>query len=145
MSIINIWSKFDLIQDWLKSNTTLDNLFPWGIWAWKPINVDSWMSLYFWLSDNSPLVESDRKWQKNIKKRAFLEFVITTNKKDIPEVEIYETLDTLSNEIVGGDKVDLSWFIINWIQEWNQTWVLVDTDWNPLLIAQYQFDYKNNY
>lgn len=144
MTIINIWSKFDKIQEYLENNATILALFPWWIWAWKPLDVWSSLSLYFWLSNNAPLIETDRKWQKNLKKRALFEFVITTNKKDIPEVEIYEALDTLSNEIVW-KAVDLSWFIIHWIQEWNQSWVLMDTNENPLLIAQYEFDYKNNY
>lgn len=144
MTIINIGRKFDLIQEYLSNNTTISALFLWGIFAWKPLDVWSDLSLYFGLSNNAPLIETDRKWQKNLKKRALLEFVITTNKKNIPEVEIYEALDILSNEIVWL-QIDLSWFIIHWIQEWNQSWVLIDTNQNPLLIAQFEFIYKNNY
>lgn len=144
MTIINIWSKLDLIQAYLKANTTLNDLFTWWIYAWKPVEVWATLSLYFGLSNNTPLIETDRKWQKNLKKRAIMEFVITTNKKDIPEAEIYEALDTLSNEIVGKE-IQLTGFLINGIQEGNQSGVLVDTNENPLLVAQYDFDYKNNY
>jgi hypothetical protein len=93
------------------------------------------------LTNNTKLVETDRQWRKVIKKRALLDFIIITNKKDTPDVAIYEALDTLSNEIVWIE-INLNWFIINWIQEWNQSWVLVDTTENPLLIAQYEIDYE---
>ncbi len=144
MTIINIWAKFDLLQAYLTNNSTINALFPWGIYAGKPLTVGSDLSLYFSLSNNDPLVDNDRCWQKNISKRALIDFVITTNKKNTPEVVIYEALDTLSNELVWSN-IDLSWFSIYWIQEWNQTGVLVDTNENPLLIAQFQLDYKNNY
>lgn len=144
MTIINIWAKFDKLQEYLSNNSTINALFPWGIYAGKPLNVDSQLSLYFSLATNNPLVENDRKGQKNLKKRALLDFVLTANKKDTPEVVIYEALDILSNEIVWSE-IDLSWFIINWIQEGNQTGVLYDTNENPLLIAQFQVDYKNKY
>jgi uncharacterized protein with NRDE domain len=144
MSIVNIWSKLDLIQSLLVWNTTLNTLFSWWIFAGKPLDVWDDLSLYFWLSNNTPLIETDRKWQKNLKKRALFEFVITTNKKDTPEVEIYEALDILSNEIVWLE-IDLSWFTINWIQEWNQSWVLMDVNQNPLLVSQYFIDYTSLY
>ena len=139
--VINIWSVFDRIQEYLSDNITISALFPWWIYAWKPLDISSWLSLYFSLSNNSPLIETDRNWRKIIKKRALLDFIIVTNKKDTPDVEIYEALDTLSNEIVWIE-INLNWFIINWIQEWNQSWVLVDTNENPLLIAQYNIDYE---
>lgn len=142
--IINIWSKLDLLADYLTTNATLNTLFSWWIFSWKPLEVWEDFILYFWLDNNIPLVENDRKWQKNIKKRWFLDFVIITNKKDTPDVVIYEALDTLSNEIVWLE-IDLSWFKINWIQEWNQSWVLADENENKLLIAQYQFDYQSLY
>lgn len=144
MTITNIWSKFDLIADYFSSISNLTDVFTWGIYAWKPLDVDSSLSLYFSLSNNAPIVETDRDWWKDVKKKALLDFVITTNKKDTPEVVIYEALDILSNEIVWSE-IDLSWFIINWIQEGNQTGVLYDTNENPLLIAQFQVDYKNKY
>ena len=144
MTIINIWSKFDKLQEYLSNNATLSSLFAWGIFAWKPLNTTSDLCLYLSLANNNPLVENDREGQKNLKKRALIDFVITTNKKNTPEVVIYEALDTLSNEIVGSE-IDLSWFIINGVNEWNQSGVLVDENENPLLIAQFQFDYRNNY
>ena len=141
MTIINIWSVFDRIQEYLSDNITISALFQWWIYAWKPLDISSWLSLYFSLVNNSPLIETDRNWRKVIKKRALLDFVIITNKKDTPEVVIYEALDSLSNEIVGKE-INLNWFIINWIQEWNQSWILVDTNENPLLISQYEIDYE---
>jgi len=142
--ITNIWSKFDLLQTYLAWIPSLSNLFIWWITAWKPIEVWNNLSLYFWLSRNSPLVTNDRDWNNNLVKRATLEFVITTNQKNIANVVIYEALDILSNALVG-QWIALTWMSISSVQEWIQSGIIYDTNANPLLIAEYDFTYKSIY
>ncbi len=144
MTIVNIWSKVDKIEEYLSWNTILDNLFVWGISAGKPIIQSEGLSLYFALTNNSVLVNTSRKDGKNLVKRALFEFVIVSNNKAISNVEMYEALDTLSNEICE-KHIDLDGFTIYNIFEENQSWVIVDTNENPILIAQYNFDYKSKY
>ena len=140
--IINIWSKSDLLNTYLSNNVILSNLFNWWIYSWKPLENTNWLTLFFTLENNQTLIDDDSK--RLLTKRALFEFTIVTNKKEIPIVEIYESLDILVNEICWKE-IDLSWFKILWIQEWIQSWILVDTNDNPLLIAQFKIDYKSKY
>ena len=142
MIIINIGSKLDLLNTYFSNNITLSNLFSWGIYNGKPLENQSWLTLYFRLESNKTLVDDDSK--RNLTKRSTFEFVIITNQKNIPDVEIYEALDTLINEITDKE-IDLSWFKIKAIREITQSWILVDTNENPCLIAQFQIDYKSQY
>jgi hypothetical protein len=66
------------------------------------------------------LVNTSRQEGKNLLKRGLFEFVIVSNNKAISNVEIYEALDTLSNEICE-KQIDLNGFIIYNIFEENQS------------------------
>lgn len=142
--ITNLWSKLDLFESYLSSNTTLANIFTGWISIGKPITKLNWKTLYLSLINNNVLIDSNRKDWKNIYKRALIEFVIVTNQKDIAHVEIYENLDTLSNEICWKE-INLDWFKIKTIKEENQSGILVDSWENPLLIASYLVDYIAKY
>ncbi len=140
--IKNIWSQFEKIYNFLNWNTTLNTLFSWWIYAWKPIDVSTNLSLYFSLSSNNALVRSDRTWKKTLKKKAIIEFVLIANNKQIAEADFYEALDTLTNEIVWSN-FNMGWFLVDSIDEETQSWILYDTNENPLIIANYQFIYTS--
>jgi len=142
--ITNIGAKFDLLQAYLVNNATLTALFPWWITAWKPIIVWNQLSLYFELNSNAPYVTNDRNWDNNLVKKATINFVITTNQKNVANVVIYEALDTLSNVLVW-NPIYLTWMDINSVQEGIQSGILYDKNANPLLIAEYDFVYKSSY
>jgi hypothetical protein len=142
MTIKNIWSNFEKIANFLNWKTALTSLFTWWIYAWKPIDVSTELSLYFSLSSNNAIVRSDRTWKKTLKKRAIIEFVLIANTKSIPEADFYEALDTLSNELVWSN-YNMDWFKVDSIDEETQSWILYDTNENPLIIANYQFIYTS--
>lgn len=80
---------------------------------------------------------------------ALLEFYIIGNDKNMPDVEIYEALDALSNAIVtigsDDDIIDMGDMIVHSIAEGAQSGILRETDENPYLIAQYNILYKYRY
>lgn len=140
--IKNIGSQLDKIQEYFESIPAL-SIFE--IYAGKPITQPDWLYLYFSLANNSAKVWDDSKW--TLYKEALFDFVIVWNEKNLPDVELYEALDTLSNSIrtFWKEKIDLTDFTIFSIEEWNQSWILRDTNDTPYLIAQYNFIYKYLY
>lgn len=147
MKIINIWTVFESLQKQLSENLVLNSLFVWWIYAGKPIHTVNWLSLYFWLTTNNTYIETDRNWQRILMKKAIMEFVVVWNKKDTPDVELFEAFDVLVNEIVDKQFIlankDLELVEVLNISELNQTWVVFDTNENPLIIWQFEFIYKN--
>ena len=144
--IKNIWSQLDKIVNYLNTKSSLTTLFTGWIYAWRPIvKPTTWMYLYFMLENNSPKISSDNYWVHS--KNALFDFYIIWNNKSKPDVELYQALDTLSNEIrtFWKDKIDLNWFIINSIEEWNQSGVLRDKNENPYIICQFDIIYKYLY
>ena len=102
------------------------------------------MSLYFSLESNSNLITTSRTSWGTLEKRAILEFVIVSNKKNTPDVVLYEALDTLTNEICE-KQILLDTFKILSINEGNQSGVVYDVNENPIIMAQYQVDYESKY
>lgn len=147
MKIINIWTVFDNLQKQLSENTVLDNLFVWWIYSGKPIHTVNWLALYFGLTTNNTYIETDRNWQRILMKKAIMEFVVVWNKKNIPDVEMFEAFDVLVNEIVDKQFIlankDLELVEVLNISELNQTWVVYDTNENPIIVWQFEFIYKN--
>lgn len=142
--IINFWSIVDKFEAFLSDNTNISWLFVGWISAWKPIIQWEWLSLYFSLENNSPLISSSRKNSWVINKRALVQFVLVSNKKDTPQVELFEALDLLTNEICE-KRIFLDTFEILGINEDTQSWVTYDENENPIIIALYQIDYKSKY
>ena len=140
--IKNIGSQLDKIQEYFEWIPALD-IFE--IYAGKPITQPDRLYLYFTLANNSIKIQDDSSWA--IYKEALFDFVIVWNKKDIPDVELYEALDLLSTNITtfGKTKIELTDFEIFSIQEWAQSGVLRDVNDTPYLIAQYNFIYKYLY
>lgn len=134
--IINIWAKLDLIQEKLEELTSLN------VFAGKPIQEPTWMYVYFELQTNSAKIRDDSTWV--LYKEALFDFYIISNNVSTPDVELYEKLDQISNSITWF-RIDLNWFEILDIQEWNQSWVLRNDKNNPLVIAQYSIIYKYLY
>lgn len=144
--IKNIWSNLDKIVWYLKTKSSIVAKFPWGIYAWRPIVQPIWwMYLYFMLENNSPKISSDNYgvYAKN----ALFDFYIIWNNKSLADVELYEALDLISNEIrtFGKQKIVLDWFEIYSIEEWNQSGVMRDKNENPYLICQFEMIYKYLY
>lgn len=143
--IKNIWAYLDKIQAYLKANTTINTLF-WGrIYAWRPIGDLQGKSLFFSLINNSIQVAWDRNG--TIRKKASFEFYIIGGGKWVPEVELYEALDVVSNEIITecSTTIDLDGFFLHSIEEWNQSGILRDAKDNPFLIATYNISYTYKY
>ena len=141
MTIENIWSYMDLIQDHIASFWLS---FP--IYSWKPIKVPSWVYWYFRLENNSVSVADDSIG--TLQKEATFDFVISSWNKSTPDSDMYENINTLSNVLVieSGDRITLPWgFVIYSIQEWSQSGVLRDISENPYIIWQYIFRYKYRY
>lgn len=144
--IVNIWNRGDLITTYLKNIAVVNNKFPWWIYFWKPlIEPAKWMYLYLQLENNSTKISSDN--YGIICKTALFDFVIVGNDKSLADVELYEALDLLSNNIRTMDKtsIDLSWFKIMNIEEWSQSWVLRNEKENPFIIWQYNIIYQYLY
>lgn len=144
--IINIWTKLHLLRDYFKSLEKINSIFPGDILVGKPIEIPSgWMYCYFLLDTNW-----DKIWDDStgtLFKEALLEFYVCSNKKDTPDVSVFECLDTLSNAIVtqpGQNMIDLDSFKILSISEWIQSGILRDQE-TPYLIAQYKCIYKYLY
>lgn len=143
--IINIWNRWDKIVTYLKTITAL-NIFTGWIYFWKTIvKPTNWMYLYFTLENNSPKISSDNYWV--YAKTWLFNFCIVWNDKAKPDVELFEALDILSNNIrtFWKDRINLDWFEIMNIEEWNQSWVLRDKNENPYIIWQYEMIYKYLY
>lgn len=86
------------MQAYLVGKTELNTLFGGRIYAGRPIIIPTGKYLYFQLVNNLPKISNDRNG--TIKKMAVFEFYIVGNDKNLPDVEIYEALDILSNNIV---------------------------------------------
>ena len=141
--IVNIGTKIDLMEAHFSTLLPLIDIFEDRIYAWKPAATQSGMTLYFSEVTNSELVGSDNTYKSTFK-RAVFDFVIITNKKDTPDVVLYEHLDKVSNEICWKG-FSLWEFKVFWIQEGNQSGVVEDEGENPLIVAQYAIDYKSIY
>lgn len=145
--IRNIWAYIDELQAYIAGITAVSDVFSTRIYAGKPIIVPTGKYLYFQLLNNSEKVGNDRVG--GTKKMALLEFYIIGNDKNMPDVEIYEALDALSNAIVtigsDDDIIDMGDMIVHSIAEGAQSGILQETDENPYLIAQYNILYKYRY
>ncbi len=144
--IKNIWAHLDKIVWYFKTKSSIVAKFPWGIHAGRPITQPAWgMYLYFMLENNSPKISSDNYWTYS--KTWLFNFYIIWNNKSLADVELYEALDLLSNNIITfwKEKIKLDGFDIFSIQEWNQSWVLRDKKENPYIICQYEVIYKYLY
>ena len=144
--IINIGSKGDKIITYLKNITVVNQMFTWWIFFWKPvIEPKNWPYLYINLENNGVKINSDNKGVRA--KVALFDFVIVGNDKTIPDVEMYEMLDLLSNNIRTFNKtsIDLDGFKILNIEEWQQSGVLRTEKENPFIVAQYNIIYQYLY
>lgn len=144
--IINIWSKQHLLRDHFKSLEQVNAIFPGDIFVWKPVTIPTGgMYCYFELQNNSDKIWDDSNG--TMYKEWLFEFYICSNKKDTPDVSVFECLDTLSNAIItqpGQNMINLDWFKVLSISEWPQSWILRDLE-TPYLIAQYKVVYKYLY
>ena len=141
--IKNIWSQLDKIQAYLTWIPEIEEVFTGWIFAWKPvIPPTSGKYLWFELINNSPKISNDTTWTTI--KSALFHFYIVWNNKSTPDVELYEAIDILSNSVLTAekDKIILENFEIWNISEWNQSWVVKDTNENPYIMAQYTMIYK---
>lgn len=146
--IRNIGAYLDELQAHVASFSQITDIFSTRIYAGRPIIVPTTGKyLYFQMLNNSEKVGNDRNG--TVKKIALFEFYIIGNDKNLPDVEIYEALDTISNNLVtiGGDDDEIAlWdLIMHSISEGAQSGILRETDENPYLIAQYNILYKSQY
>lgn len=141
--IKNIWSQIDKIQAYIAWISAVLEVFAGWIFAWKPI-IEPKNGKYLWfeLINNSPKISNDTTGTTI--KSALFHFYIVWNNKSVPDVELYEAIDILSNSILTAekDKIILEDFEIWNISEWNQSWVVKDTNENPYIVAQYTIIYK---
>lgn len=147
--IKNIWAYLDKLQVYFKANTSINTLFEWRIYAWKPIGDLQGKSLFFSLVNNSEQVRSDVSW--TLRKRGTFEMFFIGGGKWVPEVEIYEALDSFSNAFCTDCTQNIElWditdsFVIHSIEEGNQSWILRDAKDNPFLIGTYTITYTYRY
>lgn len=143
MTIKHIWEKFEELQAFIVGKTAISNIFTWGIMAWKPfLKENPWQSyLYFEISSNNPIVESNRTTKKILEKEAVIDFYLVFPDKWTPDVEIYEALSVISNNICE-QEILLGDLKVSEILEWNQTWVVRADNDTPFLYAQYVFYYE---
>ena len=141
---ININSKLDLLTLYFRANTALNTLFVWWINAGLPVENVNWLSLFFFSPNDIKETSSSIVWWIATRRKAIFNFVIVWNKKDIPDVEMFEHLDILTNEITW-NFINLGWFLIrtiNW--EWHN-WLQYDKKQNPIIVWEYEIIYQPEY
>ena len=147
MTVINIGNRGDKIISYLKSISVLNTLFTWGIYFGKPIvEPTTWMYLYLHLQNNAQVKISSDNYG-TYSKTAQFDFVIVGNDKAMPDVELYEALDLITNNIrtFGKSSITIDDFTIMNIEEGNQSGVIRTDKQNPRLIGEYYITYKYLY
>lgn len=144
--IINIWAKLHLLRDYFITKERVTTIFPGGITVGKPVvQPTSWMYCYFDLDGNNMSIRNDV--DGTIVKEGLFEFIISANKKNTPDVDVYEALDSFSNAVQttkNTPSIDLDGFKVYSITEDIQSGILRDTEC-PYLIARYRIVYKYFY
>lgn len=147
---VNIWSKLSNIVSYLEWITAINDLFPWWVYAEKPASLSSWITdnyLYIELISNLNSITPDNSI--SLVKEWIINFVIIWKKQDVVAQDLYEILDTISNNIITDTNtnysIDMGGFIVKQIAEGSQSGVIRDNNNIPFINAEYTFFYKSKY
>lgn len=144
MSIKHIWEKFEELQEYIAWKSAISSIFTGWIMAGKPyLQATPWEPyLYFDISSNNPIVDSERIGKNILEKEAIMDFYLIFPSAWTPHVDIYAALNTISNNIC--EKWISLWDVkVSEIIEWNQTGVIREENETPFIFAQYRFFYES--